>query len=222
MASAIADILKKHNVDTSISNITLLSIPRGGLVVADSIASILSNIRYFDIVVPRKLTAPNNKEVSIGAIMDDGTTYVNQELFSILEISNAYFEKEKAYQLEEIKRRRNEYLGNEGSNVTRAVHFKEIENNIILLIDDGIATGSTIIVAARWIRRFRPKLLIIAVPVGPRETLDRLRDEADIVEFFMTPRLSKFMAVGDYYQSFYPITDEEVRTILLRKRVVPK
>ena len=141
------------------------------MIVGDIIAKKLSY--EFDIVIPRKLHAPYNEELAMGAIMEDGTTYLNDELLRELEISQEYIEKEKIKQIEEIKRRYSLY-----QNVRRRREY-QFGNKTVILADDGAATGATVIAAARWIKKKttpnNPKHLIITIPVAPKPTKDLLR-----------------------------------------------
>jgi putative phosphoribosyl transferase len=184
----------------------VLGIPRGGVIAADVVARKLSC--KLDIIISRKLTDPDNKEQAIGAITEDGTTYVNQQLISDLQISSGYLEEEKSHQLEEIKRRTALYVGGD------YIREDNFNNKTVIVVDDGAATGATVIAAARSIRnRFRPKRLIIALPVAPKETVRLLKQEADLVEVVTSPS-NYFHAVGQYYQDFNPVEDEQVKEIL--------
>lgn len=216
LADACKDILKKSNLNNVNNDIVLVCIPRGGVIVADAIADKLSSNCKFNIVIPRKLRAPHNEEISIGAIMEDGTTYINDELYAALKISDPYLEMEKSYQLEEIKRRKKSYLESIGL-AKSELNTEQVENKIIILIDDGAATGSTIIVTARWIRKRNPKFLVILIPVAPKETFEVLKNEADFAESFSVPEISKFRSVGQYYKIFNPVSDEEVQAVLKRR-----
>lgn len=188
-----------------------LGIPRGGVITADVIAKKLSC--KFDIIIPRKLTDPDNKEHAIGAIMEDGTSYVDEELIQLLQISSEYLEKEKSEQIAEIKRRTSMYVGES------FIREDDLDNKIVILVDDGAATGATIVVAARSIRkRFRPTRLIIALPVAPKETVKLLKQEADIVEVVTSPS-NNFRSVGQYYQEFNPVSDKKVIEIMRNQRV---
>jgi predicted phosphoribosyltransferase len=212
LAAALNDKIKKDERPCSI----VLGIPRGGVVVADIVANKLSC--HFDIVVPRKLGAPHNEEVAIGAVMEDGTAYLNEEIVRILEVSKEYIEKEKAKQIQEIKRRTLLYRG------SRSYELSNIKN--IVLVDDGAATGATVIAAARWIRRRRilqmqkpshhntENRLIIAIPVAANDTIDLFKKEADHVEVIITPSTYSFRSVGQYYQGFEQVEDEQVTQII--------
>ena len=203
LAEALKDTVKKEQI----TNVIVLGVPRGGVITADIVARKLSSPE-FDIVIPRKLTDPDNKEQAIGAIMNDGTTYLDEQLISDSQISSEYLEKEKSDQIEEIKRRTSLFFGDA---VPKEHNF---ENKIVILVDDGAATGATVIAAARSIRkRFRPKRLIIALPVAPKETVILLKQEADTIEVVTSPS-SNFRSVGQYYQDFNPVADEQVREIM--------
>lgn len=147
--------------------------------------------------------------------MEDGTTYLNDELIRELEISQEYIEKEKIEQIEEIKRRYSLY-----QNVRRREY--QFKDKTVILVDDGAATGATIIAAARWIKKNIPNNpkshLIITVPVAPKPTKDLLRRESDHVEVILSPSTFNFKSVGQYYQSFEPVTDEQVINIMERYR----
>jgi predicted phosphoribosyltransferase len=144
------------------SNITVLGIPRGGVVIADIVATKLK-ASDFDIIIPRKLRIPYNKEAAFGAIIEDGTVYIEDRIVKDLDISQEYIEKEKNIQLEEIKRRSILYTEKKLSEQQQEQQLvkeegeedkiKEEDNKITILVDDGTASGSTIIAAARSIRK---------------------------------------------------------------------
>jgi predicted phosphoribosyltransferase len=153
--------------------------------------------------------------------MEDGTTtYLNDMLVKELEVSQEYIEKEKTYQIQEIKRRSSLYYRHHDDDFApREDHNVPNGKAVIILADDGAATGATVIAAARWIKKKtnNPKShLIIAVPVVPKQTKELLRREADHVEVIISPSTSNFKSVGQYYQSFEPITDEQVIEIMKR------
>jgi len=106
LAGALEDSLKKMKIDKATDSLLILGIPRGDVIIADVVASKLPFNCEFDIVIPRKLTSPHNQEIAIGAIIEDGTLFLNDELINELEIDKEYIEKEKKRQLEEIKRRK--------------------------------------------------------------------------------------------------------------------
>jgi putative phosphoribosyl transferase len=200
----------------------VLGIPRGGVITADIVAKKFSTL-FFDIVVPRKLTDPDNKEQAIGAIMEDGTTYIDQQLINDLQISSKYLEKEKLEQIQEIKRRTALYRNNEPTRKGFSSSSSFLKDKTVILVDDGAATGATIIAAARWIRKLenKPKRLIIAIPVAPKSTVNLLRKECNTeVEVVISPS-STFHSVEQYHQNFQQIPDEQVIKIMKDRNLLP-
>jgi len=204
LVGALEDSLRKMKVDKKNDSLLILGIPRGGVVVADVIASKLPYNSEFDIIIPRKLRAPHNQEIAIGAIMEeDETPYLNNEIIKELEVDKKYIEKEKTRQVEEIKRRKSLY----GKSKESAYN---IQDRFVILVDDGAATGATITAAARWIKKKNPKKLVFAIPVTSKDTLETLKQECDHVITGTTPSSSTFKTVSQYYQEFKPVEDEEV------------
>ena len=211
LGQALKDVIKKEQER---KGSIVLGIPRGGVIVGDIIARRLSC--EFDIIIPKKLRAPHSEELAIGAVMEDGTTYLNDTLVRELKVSQEYIEKEKAYQIQEIKRRSSLYRNSQD-------RYKLRNNKYVILADDGAATGATVVAAARWIKKKNittnnPKRLIIAIPVAPKETLNLLKNEADHVEVITSPSTYNFKSVGQYYQNFEPVTDEQVIDVMKRNR----
>jgi putative phosphoribosyl transferase len=210
LAAALSDRLNKNERIAT----CVLGIPRGGAIVADIVATKLQTSN-FNIIVPRKLTIPDSEEIAFGAIMLDGTTYFNNEL----EVPSAYIEIEKAKQIQEIRRRTQLYLNRD--NMDYLNDSKIDKNATVVLVDDGVASGATFIVVARWLRKFyTPKRIIVATTVAPKETVDLLRREVDDIEVITKPRLSQFHFVGQYYQHFPPVTDEEVIQITKSRNLI--
>jgi predicted phosphoribosyltransferase len=208
LAEIIKDRLKKEKLEQCI----VFGVPRGGVVTADTVVRRLSAANAavdFDIIIPRKLTDPDNKEQAIGAVMEDGTTYLDEELISMLQITPEYVEKEKAEQIQEIRRRNALYYSKTSINC-----HDHLKDRATILVDDGAATGATLIAAARWLRKkHTPKRLIIAVPVAPKDTIKLLRQESDVVEVVTDPS-SIFKSVEQFYQDFKPVSDDKVMEIL--------
>lgn len=192
---------QKNNFDSN--SILVLAIPRGGAVIGDVIASRIG--AKLDLVITRKIGAPFNPELAIGAIMPDGTYFLDAHTVEALGIPMEYISAETSRQMSEINRRLILYRGRRG-------YDNEIEGKIVILVDDGVATGSTIYAAAKWIKNQRCKKLIIAVPVGPRHTLEKLREVADMVVYVYAP--DSFEGVGQFYEDFHQVTDEEVVDIM--------
>lgn len=182
-------------------NAIVLGIPRGGVILADIVAKKLG--ADFDIVIPRKLGAPDNEELAIGAVMEDGTSFINRYLVNALRIPQDYLDNEKAKQMEEIRRRSAAYRKPGPYNIAR---------KSAILIDDGIATGATVIASARWARKQDPSGLTVAVPVAPPQSVEMLEHEVDSVIVLHTPR--DFSSVGQFYEEFGPVTDEQVTQVM--------
>lgn len=207
LGDTLKDIIKKEER----KNTFVIGIPRGGVIIADNISRKLKCA--FSIILSRKLCAPNNRELAIGGIIGDGTTYINEKIVKELEISLQYINKEKTYQLEEIKRMTSLYC----SDNRNFIDFNNVnaDNKTIILADDGAATGATIIAAARWVKAHKkPRHFIIAIPIAPQHTLNLLRNEdIDKIEVILTPKIN-FNSIEQYYKNFIQVTDEQVVNIL--------
>lgn len=180
----------------------ILCIPRGGVVIGDVIATIF-DIKL-DIVVSRKIGAPENPEFAIGAVMPDGNYFLS--MTDGFNVSRRYIEQETKVQIKEIIRRLVSYRGT-------ADYDKEFEDKIVVLVDDGIATGSTLMASAMWIRNnFNCKKFLIAVPVAPIEILNDLVQFADKLVIPYTP--DPFIAIGRFYGIFDQVDDNEVKNIM--------
>lgn len=184
--------------------IVIIAIPRGGVVIGDRIASELE--AELDIVVSRKIGAPDNPEFAIGAVMPDGTYFLNQEHVRMLNIPLEYIQTKANTELKEIDRRLKCYRGSKE-------YGNKFEDKTVVLVDDGIATGSTILASAKWLKNKQNcKKLVIAAPVAPPDILDNLKQVADDVIVLDTP--DPFIAIGRFYEDFAQVTDEEVIGIM--------
>lgn len=204
-AASILSSILKHEIKAKKDRqqqILILGVPRGGIVVADVVAQKLN--ADFDIVIPRKLRAPDNKENSIGAIMPDGSVYLDAIKLRWLKVSPEYIEKEKAEQAREIARRAASYRPNNQE--------YNIRDRTVILVDDGVASGATLISAAKWVKKQQPKQLIIAAPVAREEAVELLRKETDQLKFIITP--SSFIAINQFYRNFEPVEDNRVIDIV--------
>jgi predicted phosphoribosyltransferase len=199
LANVLADYFKKENEKAPI---TVLTIPRGGVTIGDAIASKFSQCE-FDIVVPRKLGAPNNPELAVGAVMQDRTAYLNGRVIQTLQVSAEYLESEIDLQVQEIQRRISLYRP--------ASKPYNITGRSVVVVDDGIATGATVMVVIRWIKKYDPASVLVAVPVAPEDTVAELTGEGAHVEVITTP--SSFGSVGQFYDNFNQVTDEEVKEV---------
>ena len=181
----------------------ILAIPRGGVATGFGLAKKLH--LPLDIIVTRKIGAPTNPELAIGAVGETkGSLWLNEGLVVQLGVSQEYLDQEIKTQKQEIKRREKVYRQNRPA--------REIKNKTVILVDDGLATGATMIAAIREIRNFQPEKIIVAVPVAPEDTVEMLKQEADEVICLYTPRL--FFAVGQWYQNFKQYSDQEVVELL--------
>ncbi len=187
-------------------NAVVLGIPRGGVVVGAVVAKELG--LPLGVIIPRKIGAPGNPELAIGAVAGEGITFLNQRIIKTLGVSEQFLQDEIQRQVREIKRREENYLQGYGQ--------VEIQGKIAIVVDDGIATGSTAIVALRAVKKQNPEKVILAVPVAPLDANKLLEDEADEVIVLDTPPV--FYAVGQFYESFEQTTDEEVKKLIADSR----
>jgi len=181
----------------------ILAIPRGAVPMAKIIAKKLEG--ELDVVLVRKLRAPSNPEFAIGAVDETGWVYLADYAANIVDTPQ-YIETEKTIQLELLRERRARYTP-----VRSAI---DPQDRIVIVVDDGLATGATMIAALHATRARQPKKLVCAVPVAPSETLDKITPYADEIVCLDTP--SPFYSVGQFYHSFPQIEDEEVITALAK------
>lgn len=180
----------------------VLGIPRGGVVVAAAVAKELG--APLDIVVARKIGAPGHAELAIGAVDSTGQVFLNEELVARLGVGADYLEKVKKEEKREARRR---------EEVFRAGRPPlSLTNKVVIVVDDGIATGATATAALRSVKAQNPRRLILAVPVAPPETVAALRGEVDELVVLAVP--SDFAAVGHFYEAFPQVSDEEVVALL--------
>lgn len=184
----------------------VLAIPRGGVVVGFEVAHAL-NISL-DLIIPRKIRAPDNPELAIGALTEDGTVILDDELVKYLQVSEEYVREESERQRLEIERRLKLYRGD--------APYPSLKNREVVIVDDGIATGSTMKAAVASVRMRGAKTILVAVPVGPFSSIEELKREADNVICLYTPE--PFHAIGQFYEDFTQTSDEEVRRLLMLSR----
>lgn len=186
----------------------ILALPRGGLPVAAEIAKALN--APLDVILVRKLGVPAEPELAMGAIIDGAEPYIvrNEDVLSFLHLSEEEFRRICERELAEIERRRALYLKDR----PRA----DPKNRVVIVVDDGIATGATTRAALRAIRKRSPKKLVLAVPVAPTSTLAGIEGEAD--EIVCLQSHEPFYAIGFYYADFHQISDEEAIDILSKAR----
>ena len=208
LAQTLKDVLKNN----AGQDITVIGLPRGGFVIAEIIATKLSC--SLDMMISKRLRAPYNEELAIGAVAEDGTTYLNKSLIEELKISNEYINNEISYQLQEIKRLANLYYQGKKSFLNR--EHVTIKEKTTVIVDDGAATGSTIMAMVRSLRKtYNPKRIIVAVAVSPRSTVDLFRSEGlDHVEVITSPVDTNFGSIEQFYQDFGQVNDNQILDII--------
>jgi putative phosphoribosyl transferase len=184
----------------------VLALPRGGVPVAFQVARALDV--PLDVVLVRKLGVPGREELAMGAIAAGGTTVLNQEPIARFGVTRPELMEVVGREQQELERQERLY---------RAGPPPEVDGKTVILVDDGLATGSTMRVAARALRRAGADRIVVAVPVAAPEACDTLHTEADSIVCAHTPE--GFVAVGEYYDDFSPTTDEEVRDLLSAARL---
>jgi predicted phosphoribosyltransferase len=189
-----------------LDGLLVLGIPRGGVVVAFEVAKELD--APLDVYITRKIGAPHNPELAIGAVASDGAIVLDQDLIQRLSVSDGYVQQETDRQRREIARRLAAYRGAQAE--------LNLAAKTVVLVDDGVATGATVLASLRAIRARQPARLMLAVPVGPPETIHQLSQEADEVVCLHTPDV--FWAVGAFYGVFDQTSDGEVVRLLMESR----
>ena len=179
----------------------VLAIPRGGVPIGAIVAAELGG--QLDVVLVHKLRAPHSPETAIGAIDERGEVTLSPYA-DVLNLDAAMLEEEKRYQLEILRRRRIDYAQIR-SRIERV-------NRPVIVVDDGLATGMTMIAALKNARRDRPSQLLAAVPVAAQDSVDQVRPYLD--EFVCLNESSEFYSVGQFYQAFHPVSDVEVLRLL--------
>jgi len=184
----------------------VLAIPRGGVVVGYEIAKALN--LPLDVIIPRKIGAPANPELAIGAMTEDGTIILDDNLITYLGVQRDYIKAESERQKHEIERRLKLYRQNEP--------YPSLKGLDVVIVDDGIATGSTMKAALASVKNRGASTVTVAVPVGPPSTIKELKKQADRVVCLYTPEY--FQAIGQFYTDFNQTTDEEVIQLLKRNK----
>jgi putative phosphoribosyl transferase len=196
--------LSKLNLEDAI----ILAIPCGGVPVGITIAKELNT--DFNLIIVRKLQIPWNPEAGFGAIAPDGTYLLNPNLAPYLHLSEAKIQDVKSRTLAEIERRRYRFCGNQPS--------PKIKNRAVILIDDGLASGYTMLVAARSVSKVKPKQLIVATPVASIHAANLLESECDTLIALHVSSAMPF-AVASFYEHWHDLTDEEVIQYLTSYKV---
>jgi len=185
----------------------VLALPRGGVVVGYEIAEALD--AELDVLIVRKLGAPQNPEFGLGAIASHGARYVDERALRMLNVSPRALAQIEQREREELQRRQTAYRGD--------LPQPRVQGRPVILVDDGIATGGTARAAIRAVRSLGPSAVVLAVPVAPPESVQALAGEVDEIVCPQTP--SPFAAIGQWYTDFGQTSDEEVVELLRKRRV---
>jgi predicted phosphoribosyltransferase len=183
-------------------DVVVLALPRGGVPVAYEVARVLG--APLDVFTVRKLGVPGNPELAMGAIATGGVVVLDQRLIQLLGIDQSQVKQAVAAEMRELGRREAAYRGSRGP--------PDLTGKTVILVDDGLATGSTMRAAVLAIRELHPARIVVAVPVAAEETCDAFRDVVDEIVCGVTPR--PFHAVGLWYDDFTQTSDHEVRELL--------
>ena len=183
-------------------DVIVLALPRGGVPVAAEVARALG--APFDVFLVRKLGIPGHEELAMGAIATGGARVVNDDVVRALHIPDRVIDAVAEQEARELARRERLYRGGRPP--------LDVRGRTVILVDDGLATGATMLAAVQALRQQRPARMVVAVPIAPPETCEELRAEVDDVICAVTPE--PFHAVGLWYEDFSQTTDEEVRDLL--------
>jgi predicted phosphoribosyltransferase len=196
----LANELVERGVDADV----VLAIPRGGLPLGRVVADALD--AQLDVIVASKIGAPGNPEYAIGAVGSDGSAWLDDEAIDRLGVDDAYVARERDHETRVAREKASTYRGEEPE--------PDLSGASVVIVDDGVATGSTAIAAIRLARASGAERVVLAVPVGPPDTVSDLEAEADAVVALRTP--SRFGAVGAFYERFDQVSDEEAKAYLDR------
>ena len=193
-----ATALKEHRN----KQVVVLGIPRGGVVVAKEVAQFLH--APLDIVVTRKISPPGEPEYALGAVTQEGDVILDRQAAESLGASGEYLEMEIKRKKQEVKERTAKFRGERP--------FPSVEGKVAIVVDDGIATGSSVAAAVLFLKKLKPKEIVVGVPVAPQDAVEMLSDAGNKVVCLETP--GPFFAIGEFYEDFEQVDDEEVKRIL--------
>lgn len=186
--------------------VVVLGIPRGGIIPARELALAFNG--RLDVILSHKLRIPGRPEVAMGAIAEGGISFVDPQIVRLLGLTVQMIEEEKNIQLDELNRR--------SEKIRQVLPRIPLENRQVIITDDGVATGATTLTAIRSVRFENPARLILALPVGPEDSIRELADEADETICLRVP--PDFIAVGQFYRNFEQVSDQEMLDILKEAR----
>jgi putative phosphoribosyl transferase len=194
----LGEALRERELDVDV----VLAIPRGGLPLGRAVADVLDV--PLDIVVASKIGAPGNPELAIGAVASDGSVWRNEEAVRGTGANEEYFEREREREAENARQKADRYRGERSP--------PDLTGKTVAVVDDGVATGSTARACLQMLRETSAERIVLAVPVGPPDTVRELRELADEVICLETP--SSFRGVGQFYERFDQVSDEEAMAYL--------
>lgn len=183
-------------------DVVVLGIPRGGVVVASEVAKALG--APLDIVVTRKIEAPGEPEFALGAVTQEGDVIMDRQAAESLGASSSYLDDQIRKKKEEVDDRMQRLRGEKP--------YPELAGKVVLIIDDGIATGSSVSAAVMSVKKRKPKEIVVAVPVAPKDAVETLAEDGTKVVSLDTP--GPFLAIGEFYRNFDQVDDTEVIRIL--------
>jgi len=183
-------------------DVIALALPRGGVPVAHEVARVLDV--PLDLLIVRKLGLPGREELAIGAIASGGIRILNEDIVHALSVDPEVIDRVTEQEMEELQRRQQQYRGDRAA--------LEVRDRTVILIDDGLATGASMLAAVQALRTRNPARIIVAVPAAAPQAIDLLRKKVDKIVCVMAP--DPFEGVGKWYEDFSQTTDEEVRMLL--------
>lgn len=183
-------------------DVVVLALPRGGVPVAFEVAKALN--APLDLFIVRKLGVPGREELAMGAVASGGMRVLNEDVLRWYQISQNTIEAVAQVEMQELERRERAYRGNRP--------MPELSNRTVILVDDGLATGTSMRAAITALRPYKPAQIIVAVPTGPADTCKEFQHVADAVVCVTTPQ--PFWAIGAWYEDFSQTTDQEVQSLL--------
>lgn len=188
--------------DLQTEDVVVLGIPRGGVIVASEIAKALG--ATLDVVIAKKIEAPGEPEFALGAVTQEGDVIMDRQAAESLGASREYLDDQIRKKQEEVSDRVHRFRGD--------TPYPNLEGRVVLIVDDGIATGSSMEAAVMSVKKKGPKEVVVAVPVAPKDVVDRLAEDKTKVVSLVTP--GSFLAIGEFYRDFGQVEDiEVVRTL---------